>query len=367
MTRITHIAYGGLGGPANVVLNLIAADPTKDFTDHIIFFGVEPLLPGYTQKCQEQAISYADIRKTGKVGVRSFLDLKKSLHAAEPDIIMVNGTSFLPQLLLIKQSGRLRKSKLVVRECQANHLKTRAEWLGSYLALRHADAVVFLTEEHKSTVLQRYPRAAAQCRAIVIPNGVKSVCGARYEPAPAAPLRLCMASRFTPTKGQQELVEASAILLQELGGSGLVLTLAGDGVTRDSVENQVVACGLSEKVYFTGTLAEDSLIELFLNTDIYLHITDGETMSNAILLAMASRLPVIASDVAGVNNMISNNVNGVLSPRNDPQALATKIQWLAKDLVARQRLTAQAYADFNARWSAEKMAQEYRALFKSLL
>jgi glycosyltransferase involved in cell wall biosynthesis len=93
------------------------------------------------------------------------------------------------------------------------------------------------------------------------------------------------------------------------------------------------------------------------------HATLGETMSTAIMQVMACRLPIIASDVLGVNNMIKHNQNGLLVPAKNAEALRAAILQLIEDPKLSAELAANAFTFATENYSNIKMLQRYNEIF----
>ena len=88
-------------------------------------------------------------------------------------------------------------------------------------------------------------------------------------------------------------------------------------------------------------------------------------MSTAIMQAMACKKTIIASDVAGINNMIVQNVSGLLVPVKDPGSLAAAIQQLIKDRELASTLAVNAYQFAVDNYSNTTMFNSYKQLFDS--
>ena len=88
-------------------------------------------------------------------------------------------------------------------------------------------------------------------------------------------------------------------------------------------------------------------------------------MSTAIMQVMACGLPIIASDVMGVNNMIDNGVNGILAPVNDAPTLAHTIQHILENATLRQKLAENAYQFATTHYSNKRMFESYQHIFES--
>jgi L-malate glycosyltransferase len=203
--------------------------------------------------------------------------------------------------------------------------------------------------------------------ALVIPNGVDLREYSDSDASPRARLTLAMVGRLVPLKNHDTLVEAFRILVEDRERRDLALTIAGDGPLRVTLEAQVASMRFRDLVTFTGTLAKAEVIDLLRNTDIYVHCTYGEGMSNSILQAMASRLPIVASDVRGVSNLLRHGVDGLLVPVNDSVALADSLETLIASPEQRSRLGANARDRIERELSQERVVEAYGDLFRSLV
>ena len=122
---------------------------------------------------------------------------------------------------------------------------------------------------------------------------------------------------------------------------------------------------IGHAVEFTGMLEETALPQFINSLDIYVHATLGETMSTAIMQVMASRIPIIASDVLGVDNMIKHNQNGLLVPAKNAAALCESILHLIKDNAFGETLAANAFTFATKNYSNKKMLQRYNEIFSA--
>ena len=128
---------------------------------------------------------------------------------------------------------------------------------------------------------------------------------------------------------------------------------------------------LLQFISFTGDenpqikLNETELIQFLNSLDVYIHASFGETMSTAIMQAMACGLPIIASDVPGINNMIEAEKNGILVPIKNEVVLSEKMQTLISNYTKKDALSNQALEYAQIHFSKERMFQEYAQLFQS--
>lgn len=151
------------------------------------------------------------------------------------------------------------------------------------------------------------------------------------------PYRLLAVGRFCRTKGFDVLIDACALLSRR--GFPYQLTLVGAGMPWPTavIRRRVRIHGLRARVFFPGFVSHDRMGELYNASDIFvmpsvIHPSgDRDGIPNVIMEALAHRLPVAATDVCGIPEVIEDGVTGRLVPQRDPAALADAIMDLAGD------------------------------------
>jgi N-acetyl-alpha-D-glucosaminyl L-malate synthase BshA len=179
---------------------------------------------------------------------------------------------------------------------------------------------------------------------------------------PGAPAVLLHASNFRPVKRVADTVRALAEVLQSRDA---VLVLVGDGPERRAVETLVDALGLTEKVALLG--ARRHLGPLFAQADLFLLPSEQESFGLAALEALASGVPVVATDVGGVSEVVRSGETGRLVPARDPRALAAAALDLLSDEPRRARMAQAARADATARFRPDVVVSRVEALYGELL
>lgn len=165
---------------------------------------------------------------------------------------------------------------------------------------------------------------------VTIHNGIDDT-EWRSEPASGQTPEIVMVARFAPQKNQAELVEA-------LAGIDLPyrLTFVGDGPTRAAVEAAVDARGLRAKVQFLGVRKDTD--EILGRASTFVLATNWEGFPITILEAMRAGLPVIATDVDGVREAVTDNESGFLYGRGQVEQLRTALFAVLTDPVKRASL-----------------------------
>lgn len=169
--------------------------------------------------------------------------------------------------------------------------------------------------------------------------------------------------RFAPQKDPQTLVAALERICAER--PEVQVALIGDGPLRADVEAAVAAAGIADHVRFHG-LRHDART-LFCAFDVVLHPSRWEGQPRVVQEALAERIPVVATEAAGVRQMIDDGVNGFAVPLSDPARMANA----ALDVLAREELrvplAVDALASLRASSGADRAEAGHRAIYAELL
>lgn len=176
---------------------------------------------------------------------------------------------------------------------------------------------------------------------VTIRNGVDVE---KFSPATTQPLtgrgpvRMIMTAAFRPLKGHSCLVAA----LEQLRATGMSfhVTFAGDtdSETGRSIRDMILRCGLSDAVEFAGHV--DDVAAALRASDIFVLPSESEALGLSIVEAMACGLPVVATNVGGIPEVVVDGKTGFLVPPRDPIALASKLATLVESEELRMRMGA---------------------------
>ncbi|MGA2129010.1 MAG: glycosyltransferase, partial [Xanthobacteraceae bacterium] len=148
--------------------------------------------------------------------------------------------------------------------------------------------------------------------------------------------RLFCAARLSPEKGHLFSLQAVKILHDE--GFPLELRLAGDGPSRQHLEDLSRELGIADHVRFLGNLSEQEVADELQAADLFLLSSFVEGIPVSAMEAMAVGVPVIATNVAGTSELIEDGRTGLLVRPSDPQALAEAIARMIRDHPFRLRV-----------------------------
>jgi glycosyltransferase involved in cell wall biosynthesis len=170
----------------------------------------------------------------------------------------------------------------------------------------------------------------------VIPNGV-NLDNFHSEQRAWDPPRLLFVGRIVHQKGLDVLLNA----LGELKSRSWQLNVVGDGPRIERLQAQAQQLGIAERVHFDGWLSREQLPAAYAQANLFVYPSRHEGMPNAVLEAMASGLPVLATRIAGNEELVSAET-GLLVPAEDAGAFQSALERLLADAELRQRLGAAA-------------------------
>lgn len=160
--------------------------------------------------------------------------------------------------------------------------------------------------------------------------------------AVAGPFRLICVASYEEVKGHRYLVEACRLLRER--GVDFALELVGDGPLRDRTEERIRDHGLDDRVEVAGPLPRPEVVRRMRAADAAVLASvrtprgKREGIPVVLMEAMASGLPVVASDLSGIPELVEDGRTGFLVPPREPGALADALERLAGDAELRGRL-----------------------------
>lgn len=171
-------------------------------------------------------------------------------------------------------------------------------------------------------------------------------------------LRLIHIGRFNHQKNHKGLLKAFSLLVK-IDPHGC-LDLLGDGELRPEMERYAGELGIADKVRFLGN--QQNVYPYLQDADIFLLPSHFEGMPMTIIEAMGTGLPVVATRVGGVPDMLTDGESGILT-ENIPEAVAEALEKLAKDSTLREKMGKNAILE-SKRFSSETMAENYVRVYQ---
>ena len=363
--RVLYLSHAFMvGGAEEMVLNLVRHLPDR----------FEPFVT-----CINQAGPIGEeIRKTGvpfrvlglDPGLRRpwhLLGIQRHLRELRPDIVH---TFLLTASLYGRLAAMLARVPIIVgTEVNIYEHKRAHHALAERLLMHGTDRVVVSAESVRDFYIRQVH--ADPARVDVIYNAVDwsqlqtTMPSGALRASVGVPAGVPVAgiiARLTEQKGHRYLLDAVAET-PEL--ASLHLLVVGDGGLRDDLRARVDRLGLTTRVHFLGVRRD--LGDLLAAVDLFVMPSLWEGLPLSMVLAMGAGLPVVATRVAGIPEVVRDGVTGVLVPPADVPALGSALTRLVSDPALRRTLGAAAAAFVRPRFGVDGYVDAVTGLYDRLL
>ena len=289
----------------------------------------------------------------------------------EHRVRIVHATDFNTNLLAYA-AGRLAGAKVIVSRVDLGHLRAgfgtwhrRVEKWNA----RHADLVVANAEAVREMCIR--DEGCEPERVIVVRNGIDL---SRYDRLASQPLQaplplepgdvpVAVIGNLWPVKGHRTLLEAAALLSGRF--PRLKFLCAGEGPEREPLQERIRELGLGGRVFLLGHRLDVPAILSRVRAACLCSSAEG--LSNALMEAMAARLPIVATAVGGNPELIRPGENGLLVPPGDPRSLADALSLLLGDEESAAGMGERGRARVEADLTLSRMADGHGAAYRRLL
>lgn len=221
-----------------------------------------------------------------------------------------------------------------------------------------ADGIVLQTERSRYFFNKKIQR-----KAVILPNSLNpDFIRPRYEGV--RDKRIVSVGRMDANKNHAMMIRAFASLAERY--PDYTLTIYGEGELRKALEELVAQLGLSDRVFMPGVIPD--VAKQIEKASLFLLTSYSEGISNALIEALATGLPVISTDVpsGGTVELITDNVNGLIIPVGDEKALERAMDRLLGDPAYADRLGKKA-VKIQERLAPERVNGLWQEYFEKLL
>jgi len=224
---------------------------------------------------------------------------------------------------------------------------------------KDAAALVACSQGLKDRALKFLPSVAID----VIPNGVELD---KFHPAETDQrsdiLKLVTVGRLSVTKRVEMLIDAVEILHKD--GCKVHLAIVGGGQMQQQLKQIVLEKSLGDIVEITGRISAENMPQFYRQNDIFISASMQEGMSNAMLEAMASGLPIITTCCEGVEELIADN--GLVVEQANAEEIAKTVRKLADDRQAHKQMSIAARRQAE-KFNWNKVALSYVGKYQKIL
>lgn len=353
-------------GLENMLSHLVCSlDRTRYEPAVISLFG--PAENGLENTLRNAGVNVFHLHKRRGFDPRMFVRLYKLFRKMQPDIVHSHNYVLrytLPAAIL----ARVPVMAHTIHNVAKQEVDRLGRWL-QWLAFRGPVHPVAIAQEVALTSRQVY----GSVDLTIIPNGIPVEAFQREVSTRARwrkregfletdLLYVCVA-RFFRQKNHSTLIQAFAN--GPARNPHCKLLLAGDGELRGDIEVQAQRLGVHSQIRFLGR--RDDVAEILNAADVFVLASLWEGNPLSVMEAMASELPVIATSVGAVPELVENGVHGLLVPPGDSPALAGAMLHLMSNEAERRRMGRAAALRARERFDYRLMVQAYEALYERLL
>lgn len=363
--KIAHVMYSftHIGGLENGVINIINnLDQNKFF--HIICSLTS--IGKIANRILSNNVKFIELKKRSGNDLTLPIKLYRIFKKEEIDVVHLRNWAALVEGFIAGKSANVKK---IIYSEHGRHFedvweKKKIKFYIKRYCFSKVDVLLSVSQNLADELATLYN---LKRRIEVIINGVDT---GRFQPAPCnlnilekekQNLKLIgTVCRLDPGKNLDQLI----LDIGAIADSSLKLLIAGDGPERERLEDLIRKNGLLHRVFLLGN--RDDVPAILNCLDLFVLPSLSEGLSNVILEAMASGLPVVAYDVGGNRELVQNGKGGFLVPLKDRRAL---IEAVLK--ILRNGSLATKMGDFNRnlvlqKFSLPKMAESYERLYSSL-
>lgn len=369
---VAHVIHRlDVGGLENGLVNLINHMPAERYRHAIV------CLTGFSrfrERLSRPDVAVYALGKRDGQDWRLYARLWQILRRLRPDIVHTRNLAALEGQLPAALAG-------VRHRIHGEHGWEAGDLDGSrrrYQLLRRAFRPLVSRYIPMSRHLERYLHetiGVAPERICQIYNGVDTQrfhppAGGR-EPLPAAGFErpdvvvVGSVGRMQAVKDPLTLVRAFLELLRAVPEAPVRLALLGDGPLRAAAERLLAEAGAADLAWLPGS--RDDVPALLRGLDLFVLPSLNEGVSNTILEAMATGLPVVATRVGGNPELVADGATGRLVPAADPQALVMALRGYVEDPASRRAHGAAGRRRAERQFSLEAMVNDYLAAYDAVL
>lgn len=260
-------------------------------------------------------------------------DIVRVIEKISPDIVHAQSLGIGVPALLSK--NLLKIPYVVWGQGSDVYLPDWFTKLTSKTIIKNANSVIALTEDMKRAMQAIYNRDIT-----IVPNGIdlkEYISELPVQNVEGAEKRILFVGRLHPVKGVQYLLGAMKMVHQELPEAKLILV--GDGEEREHLENLTDSLGIRGCVEFAGRVPHERVKDYMNQAEVFVLSSLSEGFPVTILEAMACGLPVVATRVGGVPDIIKNGTNGYLVDTMNQEQIAEALLNLLQDKQLRKDIS----------------------------
>jgi glycosyltransferase involved in cell wall biosynthesis len=326
-------------------------------------YEVEIGIPVYGPLCknlEENGIDYFifENKVTGKTTLRGMLSLFKNIYRKNYDIIHAQAGivpcmigKFLGAKLIIEHKHGLDFTSEQIEKFSFKRLNY--ERLKKYFVNR----TITVCEADRRTLIKRFKYKAGKVN--VVYNGIENL-SSDFKTREKGRFTLGTVGRLTYQKGQEYFIEMAKILTNH--GFDFEFLIYGDGEKSNEYKELIEKYNLSDRVFLKGYT--NNVSDVLSSFDIFVLPSRYEGIPYVILEAMKENVPVVSANVGGINEVIIDNINGLLVRNGDAEGLAEKALQIYYSEELRNNLVQAARKDFEEKFTIQETVNSIEGIYE---
>lgn len=279
--------------------------------------------------------------------------VEQTIARLQPDLVQSHGYKPSAVCWMLRRRGSRLPWVAFFHGSTTENLKVRAYHALDQWLMKRADVVVLMSKLHARALAKRFSNARVIHNAVLFPPSPEFSQHVELRRPP----RVLVVGRLSSEKGVDVLLHACAVLTAR--NQPIALTVLGDGPDRESLGALSRTLGL-ENVDFVGHVSDPS--EYYRSTDLLVIPSRSEGLPNVLLEAISHGLPVVATTVGAIPEVVTSEHLGRLCPPENASALADAIQACLVDGFRHSGISARKLVldAFSVRHRAEQLQMLYR-------
>jgi glycosyltransferase involved in cell wall biosynthesis len=358
---VDHLGHdGNLHGAARYYLNVIPRFDSKQIIATLCVLRQKDIL---TEMFEQESISVYHLSRS-KFDPRALLDVVRLVRSKSIDLIHAHGYG---STNIARVAGVVCRIPVIIHAHDVDRNYPWFQQAADMLLSPFTSRAIAVSQSVREACVSK--RRVAGSKVSVLHNGIPldrfsepamaAVAGERERLGiPSNASVVGTVGRLREEKGTRFLIEAAPAVLERFPNT--IFLVVGDGPLRTELEDLAGQLGVAENILFTG-FREDIQIMLGM-MDVVVVPSLSEGFGLVVVEAMAIKKPVIASRVGGINEIITDDQNGLLIPAGDPGAVAAEVIGLLESVDRRKSLAAAAFQSVQA-YSIEAHVQRLQEIY----
>lgn len=302
-------------------------------------------------------IPYSELPILGVFNYGSYINsLKKIILDFKPDIVHVHGAH---ELMFIAKKVMPSVNLLFTCHGYNSDYSFLDYKLSAFFSNKYSNKVIAVSEYEKKNLVKA---GILEDKVVVIHNGIREKGEKRDLPIKVDGFIIGTCARLTKKKGINYLIEAFQKV--RVYYKDVHLVIIGDGEERVNLE-RLITKDNKNYIHFLGNLEEAS--SYFHNFHLFVLPSLNEPFGIVILEAMSQKLPVIATNVGGIPEIIVDGESGLLVPPKNSEKLAEAVLMLIQNKELRIRIGENGYIRFKEKFTIEKMVEKTISVYEEIL